>query len=162
MDLDKAKGRRLPRSHDAAHRTGERILEKRPETHAAVIEGLKKGDGIYQIARREKVKAHTVAAIRDNNPDKITESEWREQVKNKLRNVVTKTADRMVEEIDLIPIGVLHIVNAVAIDQINKLDNKPVAIIRHESAQSHEQLRERLDALEAEVIEAIDVKKLDN
>lgn len=149
MDLQKIQNNTIP-AQATQDRSGEFLRETDPEKYNKVVDMLRQGAAISVIREECKpISRNTITAIRDRNN---LDADWRRQTANKMKRVVSMISDRLDEEVDNIPVGQLAIAGAITIDQIAKLENKPVAIIRHESARTHDDLNAKLQALEAEVI----------
>lgn len=160
MDIDNINSTKLSTSDDASKRSGKGLLRQKPQVHAEIVKLLEDGVSISEIGRRTGVKRATITAIR--NGDSQTDAAWRRQTANRLKLVVSMTTDRMTEEIDDMAINTLPIATAITVDQIAKLENKPVAIIRHETVSTHESLNDKLDALEAEVVDVKVIEEKEN
>ena len=108
-------------------------------------------DGASQrkIQQETGVSAHTVVGIRKSMPA-MDEKGWKKEVVEKLRNVVSRGASRLSDEIDDIPITAMPVSLGILIDKINVLNDQPTAVVEHRMRITHDEINNIL--LDAEII----------
>ena len=135
---------------------GEKVPE---EVKALVIESIKAGHGIVATAQKLDLAPSTVTAIRNAAEDADPElglSLWKRSTAATLRHFVSRGAERLVSEIEQIPLANLPIALAVCIDKIQALNSEPQVVVQHRLMISHDDLKSMLDSegvvLDAELV----------
>lgn len=107
--------------------TGERLFEREPEKYQAVVAALAEGIGYHRIARAFGVSVNTVRGIaaRERGP---VDTE-KKAISLRLREFARLASDRLVDEVDLIPVDKLGIVLGIALDKVQLLDGEATAIV---------------------------------
>lgn len=126
--------------------TGERLPE---ELRERIKQMLADGASQRKIQQETGVSAHTVVGIRKSMPA-MDEKGWKKEVVEKLRNVVSRGASRLSDEIDDIPITAMPVSLGILIDKINVLNDQPTAVVEHRMRITHDEINNIL--LDAEII----------
>ncbi len=126
--------------------TGERLPE---ELQNKIKQMIADGASQRKIQAETGVSAHTVVGIRKSMPA-LDEKGWKKEVVEKLRNVVSRGASRLSDEIDDIPITAMPVSLGILIDKINVLNDQPTAVVEHRMRITHDEINNIL--LNAEII----------
>lgn len=128
--------------------TGERIAKDRKK-YMAIVRCLAEGIGIRQTARAFGVSSMTVMAIRDR--EGLAIGTEKKELSAKMAQFVRLGVERLIEEVENIPIGQLSVSVGIIQDKKALLDGDPTAIIDHRSADeatvSADQVRDYLDRM---------------
>lgn len=127
--------------------TGERLPEPVRER---IKQMIMEGHTQREIQEETGVSAHTVVGIRKSMPA-LDEKSWKKNMVNTLRNVVSKGANRLNDEIDSIPITAMPISLGILIDKINVLNDQPTAVVEHRMRITHDEINSII--LDADVID---------
>lgn len=127
--------------------TGERLPE---ELRNRVKQMLSEGKSQREIQAETNVSAHTIVGIRKLMPA-LDEKSWKKNVMETLRDVVSRGASRLSNEIDDIPITAMPVSIAILIDKINVLNDQPTAVVEHRMRITHDEINNIL--LDANVID---------
>ncbi len=111
----------------AGHFSGEQLFRADREKYDTIVAALGEGMGIRQIARALKVSTNTVRAIRDRECELVDDGKRR--TAQALRRFARMGAERLVEEIDEIPVDKLPLAVAIAVDKAQLLDGEATARI---------------------------------
>lgn len=106
--------------------TGERLHARDPDRYRAIVAALAEGIGIRAIARAYRVSVNTVRAIRFRESGPIDTD--KKEISTRLRQFARMASDRLVEEIDEIPIDKLPLATAIVIDKVQLLDGEATSI----------------------------------
>lgn len=150
---------RLPTSADGARYTGENLPD---ETRKAVILDLRSGTGIKTIATKYGISDHVVTALRrqDDEDHGVDLSAWKRHTAATLARFVATGTQRLVDEVDKIPVGQLPIPIAVAIDKIAHLTDSPQTITEHRLTISHEAINRAI--LDADIVSVNEIKPIED
>lgn len=134
--------------------TGKKL---KPEKRQEIETRLKAGEGIVSTAKAVGSSEHTVTAIRNDLSDGGLElNPWKKAHRNNLMSAAAKMGERLVMEVDNIPVGSLPLAIAIITDKAMSLNDQPTTVTEHRLKISHDSL----DAmLRGEVIDIIDVPK---
>lgn len=128
--------------------TGERIARDQAR-YRGIVRCLSEGLGIRQTARAFHVSTHTVQAIRDREGLAIATE--KKELSHLMGRFVRLSVERLIEELDAIPIGQLSVSVGIIQDKKALLDGDPTSIIDHRSADesvvSEDQVRDYLDRM---------------
>ena len=124
--------------------TGERLPE---ELRNKIKQMLADGASQRNIQAETGVSAHTVVGIRKSMPA-LDEKGWKKEVVEKLRNVVSRGASRLSDEIDDIPITAMPVSLGILIDKINVLNDQPTAVVEHRMRITHDEINNILQDIE--------------
>jgi hypothetical protein len=127
--------------------TGERLPEALREQ---IKQMLSEGRSQREIQRETGVSAHTVVGIRRSMPA-LDDKGWKKNVIETLRDVVSRGASRLSDEIDDIPITAMPVSLGILIDKINVLNDQPTAVVEHRMRITHDEINNIL--LDANVID---------
>lgn len=107
--------------------SGERLFEREPDKYRAIVAALAEGLGQRAIARAFRVSVNTVRAVmvRERGP---VDTEKR-VISLRLREFVRLASDRLLDEIDLIPIDKLPVALGIVADKMQLLDGEATAIV---------------------------------
>lgn len=149
---------RLPTTNN--RNTGNQIPDEKRE---AIIADLKEGLGVVACAKKHETSTHAVTALKNKLED---ESEgfnlvsWKKSTAATLSHFVSKGSERLVKEIDDMPLASLPIAIAVAIDKIQALHDQPQTVVEHrlriDQSQVNELLRSEGMVIEGEFTEVTD------
>jgi hypothetical protein len=124
--------------------TGERIAKNR-QLYQAIVKCLAEGIGIRHTARAFRVSPNTLMAIRQREGIAI-ETEKKE-LSAKMGLFVKMSVERLIEEIDCIPIGQLSVSAGIIADKKALIDGDPTVRIeeKREIAVTPSDLRQMLE-----------------
>ena len=120
---------RLPTSNN--RNTGNQIPEEKRE---AIISDLQEGLGVVAVAKRHETSTHAVTALKnkiEDEADGFNLVSWKKSTAATLSHFVSKGSERLVREIDDMPLASLPIAIAVAIDKIQALHDQPQTVVEH-------------------------------
>lgn len=106
--------------------TGERLYAQDPDRYRAIVGALAEGIGLRAIARAYKVSPNTVRAIRVREAGPIDTE--KKEISLRLRQFARMASDRLVEEVDEIPVDKLPLATAIVIDKMQLLDGEATTI----------------------------------
>ncbi len=125
--------------------TGERLFTQRPEVYRAIVTCLAEGMGVRATARALKVSTNTVAAVREREGSSV-ETQKKETV-SKLRQFARLGAERLLDEVDKIPLQSLPIAIGIAVEKAELLDGGATARVEHVKAPGEKAFKELLEML---------------
>ena len=120
---------RLPTTNN--RNTGNQIPEEKRE---AIISDLQEGLGVVAVAKRHETSTHAVTALKnkiEDEADGFNLVSWKKSTAATLSHFVSKGSERLVREIDDMPLASLPIAIAVAIDKIQALHDQPQTVVEH-------------------------------
>jgi hypothetical protein len=130
--------------------TAERLMDSRPTIYRALVDGLGQGLGVRQLCRAYRVSHHTVAAVMAR--ESSTVATLKERTVATLRTFGRLAADRLLDEVDQIPIQSLPIALGIAVEKAELLAGGATSRIEHlEAGPTHE---DYLQLISGKVIEA--------
>lgn len=130
--------------------TAERLMESRPTIYRALVDGLGQGLGVRQLCRAYRVSHHTVAAVMAR--ESVAVATLKERTVSVLRTFGRLAADRLLDEVDQIPIQSLPIALGIAVEKAELLSGGATSRIEHaDSGPTHE---DYLRMISGKVIEA--------
>lgn len=130
--------------------TAERLMESRPAIYRAIVEGYAQGLGIRQLCRAYSVSHHTVAVVLAREPKAV--ATLKEGTISTLRTFAKLAADRLLDEVNDIPIQQLAVPLGISIDKAQLLDGGATSRIEHtETGPTHD---DYLKLISGTVIEA--------
>jgi hypothetical protein len=133
--------------------TAERLMESRPTIYRALVDGLGQGLGVRQLCRAYRVSHHTVAAVMAR--ESVAVATLKERTVSVLRTFGRLAADRLLDEVDQIPIQSLPIALGIAVEKAELLAGGATSRIEHtESGPTHEDYLRMISGkvIEAEVV----------
>jgi hypothetical protein len=133
--------------------TAERLMESRPTIYRALVDGLGQGLGVRQLCRAYRVSHHTVAAVMAR--ESVAVATLKERTVSVLRTFGRLAADRLLDEVDQIPIQSLPIALGIAVEKAELLAGGATSRIEHtESGPTHEDYIRMISGkvIEAEVV----------
>jgi hypothetical protein len=133
--------------------TAERLMESRPTIYRAIVDGLGQGLGVRQLCRAYRVSHHTVAAVMGRESQAV--ATVKERTVSVLRTFGRLAADRLLDEVDQIPIQSLPIALGIAVEKAELLSGGATSRIEHaESGPTHEDYLRMISGkvIEAEVV----------
>ena len=136
--------------------TAERLMESRPTIYKALVDGLGQGLGVRQLCRAYRVSHHTVAAVMARESNAI--ATVKERTVATLRTFGRLAADRLLDEVDQIPIQSLPIALGIAVEKAELLSGGATSRIEHaDSGPTHEDYLRMISGkvIEAEVVPVI-------
>jgi hypothetical protein len=117
--------------------TAERLMESRPTIYKALVDGLGQGLGVRQLCRAYRVSHHTVAAVMARESQAV--ATLKERTVSVLRTFGRLAADRLLDEVDQIPIQSLPIALGIAVEKAELLSGGATSRIEHaDSGPTHE------------------------
>ena len=120
---------RLPTTNN--RNTGNQIPEEKKE---AIINDLQEGLGVVAVAKKHETSTHAVTALKnkiEDEADGFNLVSWKKSTAATLSHFVSKGSERLVREIDDMPLASLPIAIAVAIDKIQALHDQPQTVVEH-------------------------------
>lgn len=120
---------RLPTTNN--RNTGNQIPEEKRE---AIITDLQDGLGVVAVAKKHETSTHAVTALKnkiEDEADGFNLVSWKKSTAATLSHFVSKGSERLVREIDDMPLASLPIAIAVAIDKIQALHDQPQTVVEH-------------------------------
>lgn len=120
---------RLPTTNN--RNTGNQIPEEKRE---AIINDLQEGLGVVAVAKKHETSTHAVTALKnkiEDEADGFNLVSWKKSTAATLSHFVSKGSERLVKEIDDMPLASLPIAIAVAIDKIQALHDQPQTVVEH-------------------------------
>ena len=136
--------------------TAERLMESRPTIYRAIVDGLGQGLGVRQLCRAYRVSHHTVAAVMAREASAV--ATLKERTVSVLRTFGRLAADRLLDEVDQIPIQSLPIALGIAVEKAELLAGGATSRIEHtESGPTHDDYLRMISGkvIEAEIIPVI-------
>ena len=129
---------RKAKSAEASQYTAEKIPEDiKRKVEDALSESTR---GVADVAKEFGVSTHTVSQIRtlaeDKNPA-FNVKRWKRHTAATLAHFTTRGADRLVAEVDKIPLANLCVSVAIAIDKIAALADQPTTVVEHRLRVDH-------------------------
>ena len=126
--------------------TGE-IVARNRERYAAIVRCLAEGVGIRATARAFGASTGTIQAIRDR--EGLAIGTEKKELSTKLGHFARMASERLIEELDEIPIGQLPVAMGIALDKKAALDGEASAIVEHRSTREPdpEDIRRYLEGL---------------
>lgn len=135
--------------------TAERLMESRPAIYRAIVEGYAQGLGIRQLCRAYSVSHHTVAVVLAREPKAV--ATLKEGTISTLRTFAKLAADRLLDEVNDIPIQQLAVPLGISIDKAQLLDGGATSRIEHtETGPTHDDYLKMISGtvIEAEIVPA--------
>ena len=111
--------------------SGNQIPEEKRE---AIITDLQEGLGVVAVAKKHETSTHAVTALKnkiEDEADGFNLVSWKKSTAATLSHFVSKGSERLVREIDDMPLASLPIAIAVAIDKIQALHDQPQTVVEH-------------------------------
>jgi hypothetical protein len=139
--------------------TAERLMESRPMIYKALVDGLGQGLGVRQLCRAYRVSHHTVAAVMARESAAV--ATLKERTVSVLRTFGRLAADRLLDEVDQIPIQSLPIALGIAVEKAELLSGGATSRIEHaDSGPTHEDYLRMISGkvIEAELVPATGFK----
>jgi hypothetical protein len=139
--------------------TAERLMESRPTIYRAIVDGLGQGLGVRQLCRAYRVSHHTVSAVMARESQTV--ATLKERTVSVLRTFGRLAADRLLDEVDQIPIQSLPIALGIAVEKAELLAGGATSRIEHtESGPTHEDYIRMIsgNVIEAELVPSIGFK----
>lgn len=136
--------------------SGEQVFKSRPDVYRAVVHALGEGMGIRSIAKVFKISHHTIIAIREREGIQI--ATIKQRTSRDLRAFASIAAERLVEEMDSIPLQSLPVAIGIAIDKAQLLDGEATSILgKEEKRITPDDFNDYLKGIEAQVLETVSV-----
>lgn len=140
--------------------TGNQIPDEKRE---AIITDLQEGLGVVACAKKHETSTHAVTALKNKLEDEaegFNLVSWKKSTAATLSHFVSKGSERLVREIDNMPLASLPIAIAVAIDKIQALHDQPQTVVEHrlriDQGSLNELLRSEGLVVEGEFTETIE------
>jgi len=140
--------------------TGNQIPDEKRE---AIIADLQEGLGVVACAKKHETSTHAVTALKNKLEDEaegFNLVSWKKSTAATLSHFVSKGSERLVKEIDDMPLASLPIAIAVAIDKIQALHDQPQTVVEHrlriDQGSLNELLRSEGIVVEGEFTETIE------
>lgn len=152
---DNPTGEIVPASVAFSNHNGEGLRQDNPRLYQAVVNMLREGCGIRLAAKLSGCSTNTVLAIGQANG--LSSKEMKSETAKILRAFVRLGAERLLENVDTLPLSQLAVAIGIANDKAGNLDGQPSAIIEHRAAkmdraEAEKRLRAALD-ISAEIVE---------
>ena len=150
---NKPKGRKPPNSGQFAP-----LQEYDPERYKAVLDGLKKGEGIQAVAARNNTAASTVQRIKHDHAEEL--GKWKQRVSTRLGQAIEAIGNSLADDPDQIPSGQKAVTLGILVDKKAGLDGDNVTHIVHHKGLTHSSLADRIRSMKQarETPETIDVE----
>jgi len=113
--------------------SGERLYKQRPQTYRLIVEALGAGLGIKAIARTLHVSRNTVRAVRDRERPAV--DPLLKRTTHNLRRFSDLAAERLIEEIDDIPLSALPIAMGIATEKAQLLEGQATSRVERRAAE---------------------------
>lgn len=126
--------------------TGENLDD---EVKQQVLAYLKEGNGIVATAKKFELTTHIVTSLRDKAEESdpsFNLAAWKKQTAATLSHFAAKGSQRLVDEVDRMPLASLPIAIAVAIDKIQALHDQPQTVVEHRLRVDHQSVNSLFDA----------------
>lgn len=133
--------------------TGERLFRERPDVYGAIVQAHANGLSQRQIARALRVSTNTVAAVVEREPGAV--EAHKQRTISGLRRFVGATIERMLEDLDRMPLQSLPVALGVAVDKLQLLTGEATQRVERVEVRE-DKVRAFIDSLpviEAEVLE---------
>lgn len=133
--------------------TGERLHRERPDVYRAIVTAWANGLSQRQIARALRVSTNTVAAVVEREPDAVEAQKKR--LVSGLRRFAGATVERMLEDLDRMPLQSLPVALGVAVDKLQLLTGEATQRVERLEVKEDAVRRyiESLPVIEGEVVE---------
>lgn len=129
-----------------------------PERKNAVMELLRAGRGIDEIAKDQHMSPNNVMAIKRQMPEVTGLSdEFKNATVRNLKSFVQQASQKLVDEIDNLHVSQIPIAMGIAIDKIMTLQDQPQAVVEHRFSIDHASLDKLLKSRGAELAKAKEV-----
>jgi hypothetical protein len=136
--------------------SGDQVFKSRPDVYRAVVKALGEGMGMRAITRAYGVSHHTVMAIRDREGLQI--ATIKQRTSRDLRAFASIASERLIEEMEHIPLQSLPVAIGIAIDKAQLLDGEVTSIIgKEEKRVTPDDFNDYLKTIEAQVLETVSV-----
>ncbi len=147
---------RKAKSAEARKYTAEKIPEDlKRKVEYALLEATR---GVADIAKEFGLSNHTVSQIRiqaeDKNPA-LNDKKWKNHTAATLRHFTTRGVDRLVAEVDRIPLANLCVSVAIAIDKIATLADQPTTVVEHRLRVDHGGVESMMKRANAETADTV-------
>ena len=128
-----------------------------PDVKAKVEDLLKQGASVNSIAKEVKVSKHTVIGLRNSMQDsgQFNHNSWKKHTSEVFSQIVTRGSERLLNEIDDLPVGQLPVALVIITDKILTLQDAPSVVVEHRLRVSHEDINSMIKG------EIIDVKPIE-
>ena len=125
------------------------------ERKNAVMELLRAGRGIDEIAKDQRMSPNNVMAIKRQMPE-VTglNDEFKTATVRNLKSFVQQASQKLVDEIDSLHVSQIPIAMGIAIDKILTLQDQPQAVVEHRFSIDHASLDRLLKSRGAELAKA--------
>lgn len=113
-----------------------------PEKVKEITDMLKEGQRHRDIAAKTGVSPTTVTAINKRNQQEqdFNVSAWKKNTSRLMAEIVTRGSERLLEEIDDIPLSSLPIAIAIMTDKHQQLQDAPTVVVEHRLRIKHEDI----------------------
>lgn len=114
-----------------------------PEDKVKKIEELlKQGMGVTAICEQVEVSNNSVIGIKKRMEDsnKFEHGTWKKNTARVMSEIVTRGSERLLNEIDNIPVGSLPLAIAIITDKAMQLQDAPAVIVEHRLKVKHEDI----------------------
>lgn len=128
-----------------------------PKPAAKIAERLlKDGKTVEETAKIVAVRKQTIVNIRKQMEldGKLELGSWKREVAGDIAEFVRKGSQRLVNNVDNIPIGQLPMALAIAIDKVRDLADAPTVTVEHRLKISQDELKKAF-SLDAEAVDVI-------
>ena len=116
-----------------------------PERKEAVMELLRQGTPILQIAAQLKMSPNNVTAIKRSMPESTgLRDEFKATTVRNLKAFVQSASQKLVDELDSLHVSQIPIAMGIAIDKIQALQDQPQAVVEHRFSIDHKSLDQLL------------------
>ncbi len=117
-----------------------------PLVRNKIIDMLKQGAGITHIQRQTGISKHTIIAIRNAAQDAgmFPHGSWKKHTAETFSEIVSRGADRLLNEIDDLPVGQLPVALAIMTDKVLTLQDAPTIVVEHRLRVSHDDINAML------------------
>jgi hypothetical protein len=133
------------------HFTGERLFKRRPDVYKQICVFLGEGVSVNRVAKLMRVSVHTVLAVRDREPDLIAAE--KERTIGNMRKFVRLSSERLIDEVDKIPLQSLPVAMGIAVDKGELLAGQATSRIEHVNVPSHTEFNKLIELLPSDVTE---------
>lgn len=135
-------------------RTGKRLPQEKQDK---IVDMLKSGNGTTEIQRETGISKPTIISMRENleSSGEFKLGTWKKNTSALMSQIVTMGSERLLEEIDDIPVGQLPLAIAIMTDKVLALHDAPTVVVEHRLRVSHEDIN---SMLKGDVVDVPEIK----
>lgn len=126
-----------------------------PVTRRAMLLDLRAGMGVIACSKKHGVSEHTAIELRriDSEEQGVDLAHWKRSTAATLSQFVARGGNRLMEEVDKIPLATLPVAVAIAVDKILALHDQPQVVTEHRLRVRHEDINDLILNAKSVVVE---------